>query len=110
MSSATAAARSSFTTQVRRVGGYTFAATPYGGQMQIDVTTVFTADGSLEQKRYAVSTIDGDPDLNDNITTFTDYITIAKTDSDATAVDGADAVFALLDNEAYVAILDSITI
>lgn len=95
---------------VSGVGGYTFGATPYGGQMQIDVSAVFTADGSPEQERYAVSTIDGDPDLNDNITTFTDYITIAKTDSSATSTPGADAVFSLLDNEAYVAILDSITI
>lgn len=99
-----------WTKLVSGVGGYTFVAKPYGGQMVIDVTTVYTADGDLEEKRYAVSNIDGDPTTADNIATFVDFIQVTKTDSSATAVDGEQAVFGILDNEAHVIILDDVTI
>jgi len=92
------------------VGGYTFTAKPYGGQMTIDNATVFTSDGTTQTKRYAVSTIDGDPDTNDNITSFSDYITIVKADIAAVGTDGEQAVFGILDNENHSVILDDSTI
>lgn len=89
------------------VGGYEIIVKPYGSQLELDTLTVFNSDGDLEQKRYAVSSINGDPELADNDLTFTDYQTIVKTDSAATAVDGTDAVYAQLSNESIVTIVDN---
>lgn len=102
-------APSTWTKLVSGVGGYTFAAENYGGQMQIDVATVFANDATPEEIRYAVSTIDGDPDTNDNIASFSDYVTIHKADISAVGTNGEQAVFGLLTNEAHVIVLDNIT-
>ena len=69
----------------------------------------FTADGSAEEARFAVSTHPTDPDLADGITYFTDTITIGKTSAAGIGSPGENSVIALLDNETHTTVVDNTT-
>lgn len=90
------------------VGGYVISATLSGSKLEITAATVFAGDNTVEEERYAASTEAVDPDANDNVLTFSDYITISKTGATAVGSDGADNAVTLLDNETYNVLLQEI--
>ena len=86
-------------------GAYTVS----GSQLTIDASALFTADGSAEEQRIAVSTHATNPDSADFTTTFSDFITIVKLSSAGVGAPGENAAIALLDNETATLILNSVT-
>lgn len=87
--------------------GYSFS----GNLAVIDLTTssLFSLDDTAQQFQFAVSTHATNPDSADFNTTFSDYVTIAKTSSNAVGQDGEPAIVALLNNEAHSIVLNANT-
>ena len=69
----------------------------------------FTADGTAQEARFAVSTHPTDPMQADGETYFSDFITIGKTSAAGLGAPGENAVIALLDNETHTVVLDTTT-
>jgi len=80
-----------------------------GNTCQFDAADIFTADGTAEEARYAVTTHATDPDSADYEDTFSDYITIVKLSAAGIGTPGVDSVTPILDNEAHTIILSSAT-
>ena len=70
-------------------------------------SVVFASSGSAEEQRYAVSTHATNPDSADNVSTFSDYITIVKLSAASTGTAGANAKSVLLNNESHLVQLDT---
>lgn len=88
-------------------GGYTISA----NTLTIDIATasLFTADGSAEEQRFALSTHATNPESADYSSTFSDYVTIAKLGSAGVGAPGQNSVLPVLDNEAENLILSTVT-
>ncbi len=87
--------------------GYTIT----GSILSIDLATatLFAANSSAEEARFALSTDGTDPDNFDNETIFSDFVTIAKTSAAAVGVPGENATIALLDNEFHAITINNLT-
>ena len=81
--------------------------TIYGSKLVLICSEVFPATSDLDEIKIAASTNGMNPESADNITTFSDFTTITKAAAAAVGTPGADALFAILDNENQSVILDS---
>jgi hypothetical protein len=81
-----------------------------GNTCAFNASALFAADGTAEELQFAVSTHATDPDGADQLTTFSDYITIVKLSSAGVGSPGENSVLALLANEAHTVVLDSATV
>lgn len=89
--------------------GVSWDALTTGDTYNATAATYFTADGSAEEARFAVSTHPTNPDLADGEVFFTDTITIGKTSAAGIGSPGENAVIALLDNESHTVVVDNTT-
>jgi hypothetical protein len=80
-----------------------------GNVCRFDADALFAADGTAEELKFAVSTHATNPDSADNISTFSDYITIVKLGSSGLGSPGVNAVSLLLNNESHVVVLSTAT-
>src|SRR5690606_13337487 len=87
------------------VDGYVIS----GNQLSISSGDLFLADGTAQEAKYALSTHATNPENADNVSTFSDYITIGKTGSAGVGSPGENAVIALLDNESHTVVLNQLT-
>jgi hypothetical protein len=89
------------------VGGYTITPTLAGSVLNIDIAAAgFPTGNTIHERRFAATTHGSDPDSHDNVTTFTDYITITKSSAAGVGAPGENTVVGILDNEAYNVLLD----
>lgn len=70
---------------------------------------LFAPNSNSEEVRFAVSTHATNPDSADFITTFSDYLTVAKLSGAGVGAPGQDSLSAIVSNEAHTIVLDSIT-
>ena len=87
--------------------GYTIS----GNELTVDLATsgLFASDSTAQEARFAVSTDGTSPDNFDNVTVFSDYVTVAKTSAAAVGVPGENATIAILSNENHVITIDNQT-
>lgn len=81
-----------------------------GNTCAFDAVDLFGDDALAEELHFAVSTHSTNPDSADQISNFSDYITIVKLASDSVGSPGVDALSVLLNNESHTLVLNSITI
>lgn len=81
-----------------------------GNTCAFQASALFTADGSAQELYFAVSTHPTNPDSADQVTTFSDFITISKLSSAGVGSPGVSSISAVLANEAHTVVLDKSTI
>lgn len=89
------------------VNGVTY--TISGNTCTFNAADLLTADGSAEELYFAVSTHTTNPDAADQITTFSDFITVVKLSSAGVGSPGENSISAILANESHTVVLDSDT-
>lgn len=80
-----------------------------GNTCAFNADDLFAADGTAEELYFAVSTHATNPDSADQITNFSDYVTITKLSAAGVGSPGENSITAILANEAHTVVLNSIT-